>query len=342
MNEFKYHIVMNATLSKNKAGDKTEYASVYFNSRIKTVINLNFECSIDNSFQQILYKLDNWINEGSGWIIISINSQYLNICKYSPLLGSNYIKLPDKLNHPKSGLIDIKNKDNKCFLWCHVRHLNPLDDNSTRITRADKMLADDLDYSGITFTVCEDDYSDIEDKNSININVFSYDNNDVYPMYTSDKKFNDDMDLLLIYQGDKSHYVYIKDFDRLMFNKTKNKNKKHFCKRCLQSFSSGDVLIRRKENRLLINGTQFVKLGNGFIISIINIIIIIIIISRQIPVPFKIYADFECIVKETKSCKCDNNDEDRSCTKKYQKHIPFGFGYKVVCVDDRFSKDIVI
>ena len=32
---------------------------------------------------------------------------------------------------------------------------------------------------------------------------------------------------------EKSHYVYIKDFDRFMFTKTKNRNKKHFCKCCL-------------------------------------------------------------------------------------------------------------
>ena len=68
------------------------------------------------------------------------------------------------------------------------------------------------------------------------------------------------MDLLLLIDNDKSHYVYIKDFDRFMFHKTKNENKKWFCKSCLQCFSSENVLIKDKENCLSVNGKQSVKL----------------------------------------------------------------------------------
>ena len=71
------------------------------------------------------------------------------------------------------------------------------------------------------------------------------------------------MDLLLLIDYDKSHYVYIKDFERFMFHKTKNKNKKLFCKSCLQCFSSESVLIKHKENCLSINGKQSVKLEKG-------------------------------------------------------------------------------
>ena len=72
------------------------------------------------------------------------------------------------------------------------------------------------------------------------------------------------MDLLLIFDKNKSHYVYIKDFNRLMFNKTKNKNKKYFCRRCLQCFSNEKVLSEHKENCLIINGKQNVKLKKKF------------------------------------------------------------------------------
>ena len=58
--------------------------------------------------------------------------------------------------------------------------------------------------------------------NKININAFSYKDKIIYPVYLSDQSFNDLLDLLLI----NNHYVYIKDFSRLMFNKTKSKNKK--------------------------------------------------------------------------------------------------------------------
>ena len=75
--------------------------------------------------------------------------------------------------------------------------------------------------------------------------MFGYENELVFPIYFSDQKFKDSKDLLfLIDDNDKSHYVYIKDFNRFMFHKTKNKNKKWFCRSCLQCFSSESVLIK--------------------------------------------------------------------------------------------------
>ena len=106
---FKYQIRLHVTLKKNKLKDKakyTEYAGVYLNSFVKIVINENFELGIDKSLEEILYRLDNWINEASGWIIELINSQYLNISTYAPLLGNgDFIELPKELNNPKKGLI---------------------------------------------------------------------------------------------------------------------------------------------------------------------------------------------------------------------------------------------
>ena len=66
--------------------------------------------------------------------------------------------------------------------------------------------------------------------------MFGYENELVYPIFISKQKFEDSMDLLLLYEDDKSHYVYIKDFNTFMFHKTKNKNKKWFCKSYLQCF----------------------------------------------------------------------------------------------------------
>ena len=97
-------------------------------------------------------------------------------------------------------------------------------------------------------------------KNNIYINVFGYENEWVFPIYVSNQKFEDSMDLLLLIDNDKSDYVYIKDFDRFMFHKTNNKNKNHFCKSCLQCFSSKYVLTKHKEDCLIINGKQSVKL----------------------------------------------------------------------------------
>ena len=100
------------------------------------------------------------------------------------------------------------------------------------------------------------------------------------------------MNLLLIINDAKSHYVYIKDFNRFMFHKMKNKNKKHFCKSCLQCFSSKNVLTKHKEICLNINGLQCTRLEKGMI-EFKNY-------SKKIPVLFKIYADFENNLKSVK------------------------------------------
>ena len=111
-------------LKKYKPSREIEFRPVYFNSTTKTVINHKF--SLKNAFQEISYRIDKQINEKSGWIVELIESQYTNISTYRSLSGSSYVKLPAELRSPKKGLINIKNNNLKCFLWCHIRHINPV------------------------------------------------------------------------------------------------------------------------------------------------------------------------------------------------------------------------
>ena len=69
----------------------------------------------------------------------------------------------------------------------------------------------------------------LNEKKNIFINVFCHENNSVYPVYVPNEKFENCMDLLMVADKNKSHYVNIKDFNRFMCSKTKNKNKIHFC-----------------------------------------------------------------------------------------------------------------
>ena len=119
--------------------------------------------------------------------------------------------MPDDLKNSRQGLINIQNDHNECFLWCHVKHLNLIDKNPQRITKKDKQLVSKLNYEGINFPVSNKDYFKIEVQNKICINVFCYENKAVYPVSLSDEKLSDSMDLLLISDKSKSHYVYIKD-----------------------------------------------------------------------------------------------------------------------------------
>ena len=140
------------------------------------------------------------------------------------------------------------------------------------------------------FLVEEKDFRKIEVQNNICINIFIYENELVFPVYVSDKKCKDFMDLLLLIDDDKSHYVYVKDFKTFMFHKTKNENKKWFCRSCLQCFSGENVLIKHKEDCVIINDIQPVDVEKGTI-EFKNYF-------EQLPVSFKIYADFECNLRD--------------------------------------------
>ena len=84
--------------------------------------------------------------------------------------------MPIELSSPRKGLINIKNNDQKCFLWCHVRHINPTQEHPGRIKKTDRRIASNLNYEGIEFPVQEKDFNKIEVQNNICINVFGYEN----------------------------------------------------------------------------------------------------------------------------------------------------------------------
>ena len=142
------------------------------------------------------------------------------------------------------------------------------------------------------------------------------------------------MNLLLITEKTKTHYVLIKDFDKFMYNETKHKERKHFCMHCLQWFSYENVLTNHKEVCIQINGEQAIKMPEkGSKAKFTNF-------HKQLPVQFVIYADFESLTEKVQGCKPNN---DKLYTDAYQKHTDGGYGYNVVCFhDDKYNKPVQI
>ena len=115
-------IKMITTDSINKT-TKRIYKKAFFNSKAKSITKASdIEHELSMSRQEILDTIEKWVSEGSRWTINHIDSHYINVTTYKPLHGSSYIELPIELRNPKKGLINIKNKDDKCFRWCHIRH----------------------------------------------------------------------------------------------------------------------------------------------------------------------------------------------------------------------------
>ena len=191
-----------------------------------------------------------------------------------------------------------------------------------------------LNCQGVEFPVSVKDYSRVEAQKSINVNVFGYEDKQFYPIFVSKGSNEKILNLLLITEEEKQHYVLIKDFNRMMYNKTKYRERKHFCMHCLQCFST-EVLSKHKTNCMVINGEQAIRMpqkGNNTL-HFQNY-------HKQMPPPFVIYADFEAITEKVQGCQPSGT---KSYTDKYQKYTGCSYGYKVVCCyNEKYTKPVKI
>ena len=242
MKGFKFIETLEVTFEKDTIDSKTGkcvniYKTAFFSGKAKTITKANdIEPELTMSRQEILNAINKWVSEGSGWVIDSIDNHYINITTYKPLNGSSYIELTIELQNSAKGLINIKNKDDECFRWCHIRHLNPQKKDPQRIKKGDKQSIGGLNYEGIEFPVSQKHYNKVKKQKDIRINVFGYEKGQPFLIHISKETFEDKMNLLLIVKDEKKHYVLIKDFNAFMYNQSKHKEKRHCCMFCLQCF----------------------------------------------------------------------------------------------------------
>ena len=137
------------------------------------------------------------------------------------------------------------------------------------------------------------------------------------------------VDLLLIGEEEKKHYVLIKDFNTFMYDHTLHRGKKHFCRYCLQAFRTVEKLKCHIKDCFKINGKQTIKLPK------MGEYIKLKIFGKKIKSPFIIYADFPGILVPEEYGKQNPNE---FYTNKYQKHVAYSYGYKLICVADKFRK----
>ena len=195
-------------------------------------------------------------------------------------------------------------------------------------------MVQELNYQDVEFPVAIRHYGKIEKQNSINVNVFGYKDKQFYPIRVSKQTNEKVLNLLLITDGEKQHYILIKDFNRMMYHKTKHQHRKHFRMHCLQYFSTEKILAKHNCNYMVINGEQAIRMPNEVnMVQFKNH-------HKQMPVPFVIYADFETITEKVSGCQLD---DAKSYTDKYQKHTGCSYGYRVVCCyDDAYSEPVQI
>ena len=276
--------------------------------------------------------------EGSGWALVKVDYAVLYTDIWDPIKASSYIDLPKELKN-RNAIINMKNEDNnKCFLWCVLRALNPKNNHPERIDKDLKSKEDTLNMEGIAYPVdIKKDVDRFEKQNlDISISILGYSKEErIYPLriskYTKSKKEDErkyNIVLLLIKNGENSHYCLVKNLSALLTSQiNKRKSKLYFCLNCLNGYDNQEKLDHHKE---YCGEKESIKINMPPPNTYLNFKNFV----HSEKAPFAIYADFESLVKPIKDK--EEPDPNISYTNKYQKHEPVSFVYYI----KSFNEDV--
>ena len=263
----------------------------------------------------------------SGLVITQIDKLKFNYDKYNPTRGGSYIDLP-KWVQSKKACINIQNEDDKCFKYsvqCGVYKVYEVK-HPYRVSSY-KKIEDTLNWNNANFPSSNVDIDTFEENNEgkISINVYSIDEEEgKESIYLNRKtkvaKATNHIDLLKLQNGDNYHYVFIRNYDRLIGSQTnKRGNKKYHCHHCLHGFKSEELLKQHEERGCMaVEGQQIEMPTEDQTMVFKNH-------YKKLKAPFVIYADFECLTTRTGSVSTKELKTD-----KYQHHRPCGFMIHVV------------
>ena len=245
-----------------------------------------------------------------------VESGYVNTSIDTPVAGSSFILLPPELA-AKQAIVNVQNWDNECLKWTLKSALFPVSKDPQRTRKFPR--SDGLNWDGIEFPAKITQIRKLEKQNEgLAINVWGWENNDLIILHISHKsKAIKRINLMLLTDGDNSHYCWIKRMSRLILGKTKYKNKHFYCEFCLTRFSVERALkphqeicdgVNGRPTRIDIpeKGKNTLKFENY---------------QKQQKPPYLIYADFESIILGLSS-------DARGCTamtEKTARHVASGF-----------------
>ena len=257
---------------------------VVFHKWVKSDFNYNhtqdsIRAALHNTLMQ---KLGDEQLEGSGFVLNGIVNVILEIYKVNDIQASSYIELPEKYKNNKS-IINIKNDDHFCFLWCILAHLCPVEDNKSRTSNY-SMHVNKLNLEGLEFPMKVKDIPKFGKLNNLNVNVFELTKTILTPIHINMNYDQPQIDLLLF----EIHHCLITKLHCLI---NKNSHMKWVCRRSLTAFSSEDILNqhidrcqKQQPTNITFSWKDHLKFEDY---------------HMKVPVPIKVYADFECINQPT-------------------------------------------
>ena len=307
-----------------------------FHSAIKIILEgTNVEEVLDEMIDEIETAIQKTENaQGSGWVLVKIINVTLHTAEWNPLNAGSYMELPAYLKNKKA-IINMKNQDDKCFMWCVLQALNPKNGHPERVDKDLISKQDTLNMKGIKYPVNLRDIDRFESLNpTISITVLGYNEKEkVYPLRVSDYTgCEHDIILMLIKDEENAHYCLVNNISALLTTQINNHgHKRHFCLRCLNGYKTEQALNEHKEYCYNNECVKVVMPEKGTFLKFKNFL-------HSERFPFVVYADTESLIENMDIC--DPNPQN-SYTKKYQKHEPISFTYYIKCFDDSVCEPIL-
>lgn len=216
--DLKVNLVLLADFKKG-IGKQAEYLEKNFKTQNEVILNAtDLGEYFNRASGKIMREMESFEARGSNWALRRIKSLELRLNKYIPLRGASYMELPDVIRK-KRAIINVKNSDNKCFLWSILSALHPAHYNVEKQSSYTKFQHEfDEALKGLEFPLRLCDIPKFERKSGISVNVFAYDEEQkcVHPLMITKHKTNKHVNLFYTQDEKNSHYCWIKNMSALI------------------------------------------------------------------------------------------------------------------------------
>ena len=288
------------------------------------VIKLLFESFLQKYEENLQEKM-----KGSDFEFDGVNFLYYDFNKTSIYRDGSYIDSPKWLKDKKS-TINPRDNDHKCFQYAVtlVLNLNRINKHPQIISKI-KPFIDQYNWKDIDFPAMSKDWKKFELNNEIALNILYVPHNTrkIHVAYISKHNLTreNQIILLIITDGEKWHYLTVKNLFGLLRGITSNHAGDFYCLNCFCAYSTKNKFEAHKkicENHdychveMPTKDNNIIKYNHG---------------EKSMKLPFVIYADLECLLEKMSTCQ---NNPDKSSTTKINKHTPSGYSLFTHCSFD--------
>ena len=240
LNGIKFQLALKVQLRKTGTDGTEEYTDKVFHHKQEAIIQPSeIDGALDKTIPHILELYEKWTQRGSGWVIDQVKSLWLDIARYKPWRGGSYNPLPREVQ-TKKVVINVKNKDDHCLRWALRSALNPATHHVESPSQYPTL--HNLSFKVIDAPTSISQIPKVEKQNNLAINVFGWKKLVIIHHLSKQPANMPRINLQLIGNAGKFHYIWIKDLNRLLYDQKKHRQRKHFYERCLHGYNREDLL----------------------------------------------------------------------------------------------------